>query len=162
MISLVLEDGSRKHRLNTKLMQNKELVDLENNKMLRSENIEYNSDSLKDTLDKIIESGSNANGNYIKYSNGTMICTKKVSFTSLQFTSAWGNVYEASPVDLGDYAEEFSEIPLVFITAAQSTATPEGFGNTKTSFGTMTFYRPLKTTADYTYTFYLMAIGKWK
>ncbi|MCI6189131.1 MAG: hypothetical protein MR691_04220 [Clostridium sp.] len=46
-------NGSRKNRLNTKIMQNKELVDLENNKMLRSENIEYNSDSLKNTLDKL-------------------------------------------------------------------------------------------------------------
>ena len=41
--------------------------------MLKSENIEYNNDTLKNTLDKIIESGSNDNGSWIKYSDGTLI-----------------------------------------------------------------------------------------
>ena len=38
----------------------------------------------------IIESGSNANGNYIKYADGTMICTKKVSFNNTFSSSATG------------------------------------------------------------------------
>lgn len=55
--------------------------------MLKSENIEYNNDTLKNTLDKIIESGSNDNGSWIKYSDGTMIqygsIKKNVSITTL-------------------------------------------------------------------------------
>lgn len=113
-------------------------------------------------LGNIIESGSNENGDYIKYSDGTMICTKKVSFVGLQFTTAWGSVYETPPVELGNYAQEFLEIPLIFITAATSSAVAEGVGNTKTGFGKVTFYRPIRTDADYTYAFHLMAIGKWK
>ncbi|MCI6458258.1 MAG: hypothetical protein MSA56_11260 [Clostridium sp.] len=121
-----------------------------------------NKSNLVGAINSIVESGSNANGDYIKYSDGTMICTKKVSFVGLQFTIAWGNVYETPPVELGDYAQEFVDIPLMFITAATSSAVAEGVGNTKTSFGKVTFYRPIRTEADYTYTFYLMAIGKWR
>ena len=114
-------------------------------------------------INSIVESGSNANGDYIKYSDGTMICTKKVSFVGLQFTIAWGSAYETPKVELGDYAQEFVDIPLMFITAATSSAMAEGVDNTKTGFGKVNFYRPIRTdTTDYTYNIYLMAIGKWK
>ena len=44
---------------------NKQKIDLENDKILRSQNIEYNNQSLKDYLDKntIYDSGTNSNGN---------------------------------------------------------------------------------------------------
>lgn len=116
-------------------------------------------------LDKsvIVDSGSNENGNWVKWADGTMICTKKVGFVGLQFTTAWGNAYETSPVNLGDYAQEFVDIPLMFISCATSTAAAEGLANTKTSYGAAIFYRPIRTDATtYSYTFYLMAIGKWK
>lgn len=121
-----------------------------------------NKSNLVGAINSVVESGSNTNGEYIKYSDGTMICTKKVSFVGLQFTTAWGNVYETPPIELGDYAQEFVDIPLMFITAATSSAVAEGVGNTKTGFGKVVFYRPIRTDADYTYTFYLMAIGKWR
>ena len=122
-----------------------------------------NKNNLVGAINSIVESGSNANGDYIKYSDGTMICTKKVSFVGLQFTIAWGSAYETPPVDLGDYAQEFVDIPLMFISCATSTAAAEGLDNTKTGYGRVTFYRPIRTdAADYSYTFYLMAIGKWR
>ena len=122
-----------------------------------------NKSNLVGAINSVVESGTNSNGNWIKYADGTMICTKKVSFVGLQFTIAWGNVYETPPVELGDYAQEFVDIPLMFITAATSSAVAEGVGNTKTSFGKVTFYRPIRTDyADYRYNFYLMAIGKWR
>ena len=120
-------------------------------------------DNLVGAINSVVESGSNTNGDYIKYSDGTMICTKKVSFVGLQFTIAWGSAYETPPVDLGDYAQEFVDIPLMFVSCAQSTAAAEGLGNTKTGYGSVVFYRPIRTDATtYSYTFYLMAIGKWK
>jgi hypothetical protein len=135
-----------------------------NTKIGNLDNLETpTTNNLVGAINSIVESGSNANGDYIKYSDGTMICTKKVSFVGLQFTIAWGNVYETPPVELGDYAQEFVDIPLMFITAATSSAVAEGVGNTKTGFGKVTFYRPIRTDyADYRYNFYLMAIGKWR
>jgi hypothetical protein len=120
-------------------------------------------DNLVGAINSVVESGTNSNGDYIKYSDGTMICTKKVNFVGLQFTIAWGNAYETPPVDLGDYAQEFVDIPLMFISCAYSTAAAEGLINTKTGYGSVVFYRPIRTDAEtYSYTFYLMAIGKWK
>lgn len=134
-----------------------------NTKIGNLDNLETpTTDNLVGAINSVVESGTNANGEYIKYADGTMICTKKISFEGLQFTTAWGSVYEAPPVNLGDYAQEFLEIPLIFITTAASSAAAEGVGNTKTGFGQVTFYRPIRTDADYTYTFYLMAIGKWR
>ena len=59
---------------------NKQKIDLENDKILRSQNIEYNNQSLKDYLDKntIYDSGTNSNGNWIRYKNGIMICIKNM------------------------------------------------------------------------------------
>lgn len=134
-----------------------------NTKIGNLDNLETpTTNNLVGAINSVVESGTNANGEYIKYADGTMICTKKISFVGLQFTTAWGSVYEAPPVNLGDYAQEFLEIPLIFITTATSSAAAEGVGNTKTGFGQVTFYRPIRTDADYTYTFYLMAIGKWR
>ena len=39
----------------------------------------------------VVESGSNANGEYIKYADGTMICTKKVTGQA-KITATWGNL----------------------------------------------------------------------
>ena len=122
-----------------------------------------NKNNLVGAINSVVESGSNTNGDYIKYSDGTMICTKKVSFVGLQFTNAWGSVYESPPVELGDYAQEFVDIPLMFVSCAYSTAAVEGLANTETSYGSVVFYRPIRTdAATFSYTFYLMAIGKWK
>lgn len=141
----------------------KTVIDLDNNLIIRSENIEHEDDTLKNYLDsRIIDSGSNNNGNWIKYSDGTMICTKKVVFSGLQFTTSFGSMYEAPSVYLGDYAKEFIDTPTPFYSASTSTCIVESFANTKASFGTVTLLRPVKTTADYTYTINLMAIGRWK
>lgn len=122
-----------------------------------------NKSNLVGAINSVVESGSNTNGDYIKYSDGTMICTKKVSFVGLQFTTAWGNVYETPPVELGNYAQEFVDIPLMFISCVSTAAAAEGLNNTKTDYGSVVFYRPIRTdAADYNYIFYLMAIGKWR
>ena len=61
--------------------------------MLKSENIEYNNDTLKNTLDKIIESGSNSNGSWIKYSDGTLIqyglLVKNLNITNISSQVDW-------------------------------------------------------------------------
>lgn len=45
----------------------------------------------------IIETGTNANGTYTKWADGTMICTRRVSLNSLSITAAAGVLF-ASPV----------------------------------------------------------------
>lgn len=120
--------------------------------------------SLVGAINSIVESGSNSNGSYIKFADGTMVCIKKVEFTGVVINTVWGGVYEtASKFNFGDYAQEFIEIPNVSITLADgSTCFCESFsGRTKTAIGSTWFWKPA-VEADGTMTFDVIAIGKWK
>ena len=67
----------------------------------------------------IVESGSNSNGDYIKYSDGRMICYKTVTGTA-QITEQYYGYFFRTPDDkyfnLGDYAMPFIERPICSIT----------------------------------------------
>lgn len=64
----------------------------------------------------IVESGSNANGEYIKFGNGTMVCTKKVTFTNVSVNQQAGSLYHSSALNLGNFAETFNAIPTVNVS----------------------------------------------
>lgn len=68
---------------------------------------------------EIVESGSNANGTYVKYSDGRMECYKRVTKTNVKLTNTWYGLYtneNDTTVDLGNYAATFIEEPVVNIT----------------------------------------------
>ena len=91
-----------------------------------------------------VESGSNANGNYIKYENGVMIC--------------WG---QASP------AQEFYDFPAVSLTHLPNA---EGywecwFGRAiwnKTGVTFIQIFRPNTANTGLSFAFRYIAIGRWK
>ena len=67
----------------------------------------------------IVESGSNANGTYVKYSDGRMECYKRVTQKNVKLTGTWYGLYineNDTTVDLGNYAATFIEEPVVNIT----------------------------------------------
>ena len=117
---------------------------------------------LKSNLTQLPESGSNANGNYMKFPDGTMICTKTVT-TSVTY-SAWGSWYESSIIDLGDFAETFISTPIVTLSLNNSsTAASVGGANpTTTSAGNTRCFRPNAGTATNSVTIGVIAIGRWK
>lgn len=109
-----------------------------------------------------VEKGSNANGSWIKYSDGTMICTKILTVEAT-CNNVWGSMYESEQVDLGAMAQEFIEIPLITTGNIGRTAILEGFQQTtKANFGYTWFLRPVIDTHSATYTIHLFAFGKWK
>ena len=70
-------------------------------------------------LDTIVESGSNSNGEYTKYTDGTMICTKRVIKQNVKLTNSWYSLFtneNDTRIDLGNYAATFIEEPVVSIT----------------------------------------------
>lgn len=120
--------------------------------------------NLVGAINSVVESGSNANGNYIKYSDGTMICTKKVSFTNVVIDKTWGSAYETSSTfDFGNYAQAFIEIPRVSIDLSDgSTCFCETFlERTKTAIGSTWLWKPTIEPGG-TMTFDIIAIGKWR
>ena len=63
-------------------------------------------------LDTIIESGSNDNGEYVKFYDGTMICRAKKSFSNISMI-AYGGLYRCVSISFSDFPIAFIEPPYV-------------------------------------------------
>lgn len=100
---------------------------------------------------------------YVRHPDGTMmqwgIVTRNVTYT------AWANIYESSPITLGDFPIPFvGEVPIVQITLNNSGSACLGVGGcspTLTGIGYTRTYRPNDPgTASVTVAW--IAIGRWK
>lgn len=115
-----------------------------------------------DYINGIIESGSNENGSWTKWADGTMICAKTVEGTT-SFATAWGTLYESDEISLGNYPVKFSENPKVAITNHRYTGywleSHYDYGTAQA--GKIILLRP-NTYADATYGLDIIAFGKWK
>lgn len=112
-------------------------------------------------IGKIIESGSNANGSYIKWSDGTMICYKHIDYGEKVITKEWGSFYESDKITIGNYPQAFIEIPRIFIMDLNySFIEKESSSITKTSWGDFFSTRPVSSTQKVIIDCF--AIGKWK
>lgn len=112
----------------------------------------------------VVESGSNSNGSYIKYSDGTMICTKKVTGQA-KITATWGNLYDTgdNPFDLGNWAIPFIDVPIVSINFYGGNGQwVEGFqtSTTKENVGKISIASATSKTANAYYN--VIGIGRWK
>ena len=105
-------------------------------------------------INGIIESGSNTNGNYIKYADGTMICTKTISGTL--GGTAWGNIYYSDHT-IGSWAETFTTLYYVNANVVPNQYWCNANGS---NFEYVRVFRPNNgtTTGDIR----LIAIGRWK
>ena len=115
-----------------------------------------------DYINGIVESGSNENGDWVKYMDGTMICTKRVSGTT-SATRSWGPLYEGE-VNCGIYPKTFIDTPK--ITAVSKLGREniiECFGSStnNSTFGTL-YFLTKGSNQSCNYSFDLIAIGKWK
>lgn len=122
-----------------------------------------NSDTDYDTTwSTIIESGSNDNGSWIKYSDGTMICYKSTGWIDMNITTSWGSLYEGN-ISVGNFPAEFIETPTISVTPFGSGMLIEqgGVDASKTSWGNITGVRP-NSVENVKARFHLIAIGKWK
>lgn len=110
----------------------------------------------------IVESGSNSNGNWIKYSDGTMICWGYYEKENIAINRTFGSLYECQSFNLGDFSQNFAEIPRVTITKLGTVcAWIESLDNvTRSSLGTANWVRP--TAGTYTLSYSYTAIGRWK
>lgn len=74
--------------------------------------------SVRQKTSDVWESGSNANGTYIKWTDGTMICRK--SITTDTITNAWGALYQSNCAAIGTYPASFvGDIPYVHMQCIQ-------------------------------------------
>ena len=121
--------------------------------------------NIENAINGIVESGSNANGNYIKFADGTMICTKKVTGTA-EITEQYYNYFyhtgDNDYFDLGNYAQEFIAVPVLNVTFYGGNAQWIG---SMSDVGTLHIAKlhliaPNSKSAGAYYN--VIAIGKWK
>lgn len=110
----------------------------------------------------IVESGSNDNGSWIKYSDGRLITMHKVTRT-LARTSAWGNMYQSTTqADLGNYPMAFKDIPFVYVTLHEVNASLEAVQFSSANNAGKVYILAPTSSKSADYTFQVLAIGRWK
>jgi hypothetical protein len=112
----------------------------------------------------IMESGSNSNGNYIRFANGWQLCIRPrltVSSTGNPW-SAINNGYRWNFASSGDsWPAVFSEVPFYvnpILTSANAWATANGTGTTS---ATPILWAHSFTDSSTSLSFTLIAIGRW-
>lgn len=108
------------------------------------------------------EHGSNSNGEYYKFHDGTLICTKMIPGT-WGCANTWGSLYDTNAIELGDWAYGFSEKPTVsatFITDSNF-AWLEGINGTSATAIGKTFLCRANSAQLYG-SIHVTGIGRWK
>ena len=132
--------------------------------------VEYNGTTVPQGYEKvsdgnIIESGSNENGNWIKYSDGTMICTKKHTGTA-NVNNALGSIfYNGYYAMAGDLPQNFIEAPYYYSTNVESEWEIWGLQTkpvTTSKWATRVDLMSATSQSDKPITITMIAIGKWK
>lgn len=111
----------------------------------------------------IVESGSNTNGSYVKYVDGTMICWKTISKT-INITNGWGNMYEStSAVALGNWPATFYAKPTTNVTkTAGQGSWLELVQNISTTSCGSTYVVSAVNRSNASVTLDIIGIGRWK
>ena len=110
----------------------------------------------------IIEQGSNVNGEYIKYANGTMICSFVDTSTSWGFSPGTNILYNSL-----SFAATFYDIPAISISFCGSyadyiRACSNNQTNSDVQVSVYNSYNVNAPVGDRLNTFSLIAVGRWK
>ena len=112
----------------------------------------------------IVDSGTNSNGSWVKYADGTMICHKRQIFSNTPIKNSWGNVVESAKLSLGDFPQPFvGSYPNFFIMPWQPFFVERAYSASLTSWGGFYAVRPGGSGTDgMDVTVSCFAIGRWK
>lgn len=139
-------------------------IKLKNNKYWDSSSISHNRELLSTKV--INSSGSNSYGNWIKFEDGTMICTRIIAVT-IDCTNSWGSLYYGQNNNKFNFAQSFIEPPILnlqySVTGAMSfiPIVYSGIVIDKDGFKRIEIARPNSVT-NVGVKVYFIAIGKWK
>lgn len=151
------------------------VADTNNPHNVQAQQVPYSSDvsgftpaTVKAALDalagvRIIEMGSNSNGEYVQWENGLQVCWRKI--TGLTTTNIQGNIY-GSLSQSWTYPAAFTSAPSVLVAAERTSASGTGIGwGTFASVPGATSASSLVLASSHS-TFegnlVLFAIGRWK
>jgi hypothetical protein len=112
-----------------------------------------------------MESGSNSNGSWVKFEDGTMLFNKRqYYYIPFKSTQKWGSMWESDGVNLGDFPVPFISPPDVGVTIRNSAGGMVEYilNGTNTNIGNLYMMRPIDTNKEIEYVLSITAIGKWK
>lgn len=139
-----------------------ESIKFKENTYWDSTSITHNKELLSTKI--INSSGSNSNGSWIKFEDGTMICYNTFQATA-DVSLAWNYIYYGYIEGKKYYAHPFISKPMVQITTDNNETTTFGFSSTictvtATYIESIPIFRGSKNTWNgYVH---VLAIGKWK
>lgn len=125
-------------------------------------------DNVEDAIDGIIDSGSNANGNYIKYVDGTMICTGAYELPSghKNFNKPYGSVYYTDLTETISFPMSFISVPNVvpsfYVQGGVGAGLTIRSAPTTSQFAVYPHYANSFNFESSTLKIYYIAIGRWK
>lgn len=133
---------------------------------VNADNLNDLQDNVETAISGIVESGSNANGYYIKFADGTMICIGRRETDVITWT-ADGSAYIAGVFSFSNFPQTFYSTPYVSksieyvspsnryisITGGAAPTTTNAGG-----FNLQTYWNATNTNARVVY----IAIGRWK
>ena len=109
----------------------------------------------------VVNSGSNSNGDYIQFDDGTMICCKVVT-QRVAMTNSWGSLYEGQ-MTLGDWPAPFLAKPYMSVhnrSGVGAMIESTGTGASATSCGSIYLARATSITNNVAVD--VIGIGRWK
>lgn len=134
-------------------------------------NIEDGIEALDTKLDEIVESGSNSNGSWTKWADGTMECDMQIPITA-DISLAWGTglfygyAYKNGTTLQFNFPQVFVEKPTLVITCyfneSALFATVIGFGYLTASYVENISLMRGTSNSDYSGKLHIIAKGKWK
>lgn len=112
----------------------------------------------------IVESGTNSDGNFVRWSDGTQICYKTIKIRTA-ITEAWGSIFCSPLIELGQWAKSFIKAPSVSATSGLSnyyTWLSNVAGTKAVDVGHLYLLRPDKASQENDYSISVVGFGKWK
>lgn len=110
----------------------------------------------------IIETGSNANGTYTKYADGTMICGRTLDLSSLSITTPMGALFASAQQTGKSFAAAFSAFPTCLIKAISANANVYvGDFALPVTTASQAFYAIAPVSGSQNVTAVIFAYGRW-
>ena len=126
---------------------------------VNSTNLNQLQKNVEDAINGVVESGSNNNGNYIKYADGTLICRGIANITIT--TNTWGSIHACDWTGTISFPMTFTEKPTVNAVATNFSGAITKVLATTNAITAISLLRGSEGTSI-TYDIDYIAIGKWK
>ena len=134
------------------------------NSKLNADNLNLLQDNVDEAINEVLESGTNTNGSYVKFNDGTMICFQPKVFQVSEFEQ-WGSLYRKIIQNPFIFPVSFITYPTVVAGVrntnnSQLFGMPDGLVISQSGIESLQLIRPTDSSGEIIINYF--AVGKWK